>query len=528
MEHVNPSEPTQPAPAGAPQAQASGPQRRPLAGLSVGHRDFAMLAGFALFQTWVTLCFFTPQLFPNSVGNNHVYEFSLVVSTVALALGAVRHKQLAPALRTGQVRWGLALCGAVGTALVPFCFGTGSPFDIALTLVAAVLTGLATGLFNVAWCSAFVHRGNAIDFTVSVVASSVIIYVLTNLAYTPAVSPYIMLVCSIAMPLVCAWLLCMGNDELGAQVEQRMLVPVDTGSRNRFLIKLCVGVFVVSLTDEFLRNYYLEGTDLSFYSSQINLLMLIFKIIVAVMVVTAIHRMRYEDFSFLYRASFMLALIAALLLPFASSAGTVGYALTNCGAFLFKVTVLLVTLEFCAQGAPATFTFCVVRAVWSFDLLLGTILYGANDMLDPGLDPGMLTIIFVVLVAFAYLFVFSPDRDAGFVSTASETPGLPDDPAAPTEPAAAREVAPASEPGVDYDAACDRLAAQGGLSPREADVLRLLARGRTTARIQDELHISVNTVNTHVKHVFQKLDVHSRQELLDLVDRAVEGAGQGK
>ena len=510
-------------PAPAPCAARS-TTRQPIPGLNTGTRDFAMLVGFALFQTWVTLCFFTPQLFPNSTGNNHVYEISLVVSTIVLTVGALNHRRLAPALRTKRMRWGLALCGAVGTALVPFCFGTSSAFDIVLTLTASILTGLATGLFNVAWCSAFVHRGNAIDFTVSVVASSVIIYVLTNLAYSPAVSPYVMLAFSIAMPLACAWLLCMGRDD-APQADQRMVVPIDTGSRKRFLVQLCVGIFVVSLVDEFLRNYYLGGTDLSFYSSQINLLTLVFKVLASAMVVTALHRMRYEDFSFLYRASFMLALIAALLLPFADSTGTVGYALTNCGAFLFKVTVLLVTLEFCAQGAPATFTFCVVRAVWSFDLLLGTILYGANDALDPGMDPGMLTIVFVVLVAVAYLFVFSPDRDGGFVNPGGEVSepgslalasngGALDEGGAPAAPASAP-----TEPTVDYDTLCDQHVAQGGLSPREGDVLRLLVRGRTTTRIQDELHISANTVNTHVKHVVQKLDVHSRQVLLDLVER---------
>ena len=500
----------------SPRSAGTAAARAPMAGLSAGTRDFPMLVGFALFQTWVTLCFFTPQLFPSNTGDNLVYELSLVVSTVVLSIGALRHKQLSPALRTKEVRWGLALCGAVGTALVPFCFGMDTPLAVALTLLASLLTGLATGLFNVAWCSAFVHRGNAIDFTLSVVGSSLIIYVLTTLAYTPVVSPYVMLALSIAMPLACAWLLCMGAKEDAAA--QHMVVPVDTGPRRRFLAKLCVGVFVVSLTDEFLRNYYLGGTDLSFYSSQVNLVMLIFKVAVGVMVVSALRRMRYEDFSFLYRTSFMLALIAALLLPFAESAGTMGYALTNSGAFLFKMTVLLVALEFCAQGASSTFTFCVVRAVWSFDLLLGTALFSANEALGPGIDPGVLTIVFVVFVAFAYLFVFSPERDAGFVATPSETPGLFAE-SEPTASSPASVLAPARDAGADIDATCERLAEHGLLSPREADVLRLLARGRTTARIQDELHISGNTVNTHVKHVFQKLDVHSRQELLDLVDR---------
>lgn len=340
-----------------------------LSATALERRDFPMLAGFALFQAWVTLCFFTPQLFPDAVGDNNVYMLSLAVSVAALALGAWKHHVAAALLQRSSIRWGLATCAAVGTALIPFCFGS-SPMQLALTAAAALLTGLAIGFFNVAWCQAFVHRGNAVDFTLSIVTSSVAIYVLTNLAYTPAVSPLVMLALSVAMPVVSALLLNLNRsaDHGG----ERIVVPIDARPRRSYLLRLCVGIFAISLADEFMRNYYLEGTDLSFYSSQINLLILVFKIVVSIMTVTAIRRMQYEEFSFLYRASFMLALIAALLLPFAEAAGPVGYALANCGAFVFKLTVFLVCLEYCARGASAALTFCIVRGVWSLDLLLGS------------------------------------------------------------------------------------------------------------------------------------------------------------
>lgn len=489
--------------------------------------NLAMLVGFALFQAWVTLCFFTPQLFPANTGANHVYEISLAVSAAVLMLGAVFHRRLDPLLRKGSVLWCLAGAAAAGTAIVPLCFGTGT-LQTALTAVASLLTGTASGLFNVAWCQAFVRRGSAIDFTLSVVTSSVIIYVLTNIAYTPAVSPFVMLALSIATPLASAALLCLHGPDVVERVS--MAVPVNTKQRRLFLLQLCVGIFVVSLADEFMRNYYLEGTDLSFYSSQINLIILVFKVVISIMAVTAIYRMRYEDFSFLYRASFLLALVAALLMPFTQSTGAVGYAIANCGAFLFKLTVLLVSLEFCAQGAPATRTFCIIRAVWSLDLLLGYGLYGLlGGRPLTGLEPGALTVVFVVLVAIAYLFVFSPDREHGIGQLArvrdrsTATAGNSAEKVAAAAAPAAGDAAPTpvggdTDQAIDFDAVCERLVEQGGLSPREADVLRLLVRGRTTARIQNELHISANTVNTHVRHVFQKLDVHSRQELLDLAE----------
>ncbi|MBU2547228.1 MAG: response regulator transcription factor [Proteobacteria bacterium] len=49
-----------------------------------------------------------------------------------------------------------------------------------------------------------------------------------------------------------------------------------------------------------------------------------------------------------------------------------------------------------------------------------------------------------------------------------------------------------------------------GLTDRELEVLRLLARGFTNARIAGLLDISLNTVKTHVSHIFDKLDVGDR------------------
>ena len=48
--------------------------------------------------------------------------------------------------------------------------------------------------------------------------------------------------------------------------------------------------------------------------------------------------------------------------------------------------------------------------------------------------------------------------------------------------------------------------------------MSLLARGRNVPFIEEELIISRNTIKTHVKHIYQKLDVHSQQELIDLVE----------
>jgi LuxR family maltose regulon positive regulatory protein len=50
------------------------------------------------------------------------------------------------------------------------------------------------------------------------------------------------------------------------------------------------------------------------------------------------------------------------------------------------------------------------------------------------------------------------------------------------------------------------------LSERELQVLRLLSTGLSSTDIAEELSISVNTVRSHVRSIYGKLDVHSRYE----------------
>lgn len=62
------------------------------------------------------------------------------------------------------------------------------------------------------------------------------------------------------------------------------------------------------------------------------------------------------------------------------------------------------------------------------------------------------------------------------------------------------------------------LAQDYSLTPREVEVARLLAAGRSKGAIADKLYLSENTVRTHSRNLYSKLSVHSRQELLDILE----------
>ena len=71
-------------------------------------------------------------------------------------------------------------------------------------------------------------------------------------------------------------------------------------------------------------------------------------------------------------------------------------------------------------------------------------------------------------------------------------------------------------------ASCKSLSARSGLTDREEEVMYLICVGRSKGYIAETLSISENTVRSHSRHLYAKLGVHSKQELLDLV---LEGAG---
>lgn len=64
----------------------------------------------------------------------------------------------------------------------------------------------------------------------------------------------------------------------------------------------------------------------------------------------------------------------------------------------------------------------------------------------------------------------------------------------------------------------DEMAREFGLSPRETEVFQLLARGRSLPVIMKELTIAKGTAQTHVRHVYEKTNVHTKQELIDLIE----------
>jgi PAS domain S-box-containing protein len=56
------------------------------------------------------------------------------------------------------------------------------------------------------------------------------------------------------------------------------------------------------------------------------------------------------------------------------------------------------------------------------------------------------------------------------------------------------------------------------LTPRQAEVLDLLERGRSTRQIAEDLHLSIETVRNHIRDVLRALGAHSRLEAVAIAN----------
>ncbi len=76
--------------------------------------------------------------------------------------------------------------------------------------------------------------------------------------------------------------------------------------------------------------------------------------------------------------------------------------------------------------------------------------------------------------------------------------------------------------GMTFEQSCLILAEKWGLTRRESEIVALMAKGRDKQSIADKLYISEGTVKVHSRNIYQKMGIHSKQELIDLVESTEE------
>lgn len=232
-------------------------------------------------------------------------------------------------------------------------------------------------------------------------------------------------------------------------------------------------------------------------------------LLVASIVLLASWKLLYERVTLmrLYQILFPLTATAFLLLPLLE--GAFRQVVLSLVFLVFSVTSSLMVVS-CARTArnqtlPPVLVYGLFAGIVYASQLVGSVV---GLFVGAGRGVGLAELSVVALVA-VYLLSIAMVAPHGKRSRRVGDPTIAAEPAPSAGNAASTDAVAAG---------CAVVVERYGLSRREADVLDLLARGRDVPYIAEELVISKNTVRSHIKSIFAKTGVHSRQELIDLVE----------
>lgn len=209
--------------------------------------------------------------------------------------------------------------------------------------------------------------------------------------------------------------------------------------------------------------------------------------------------------SALYRSPLMLLACGALLIPAEGLLGDVvaGYLISMSYTFMS----LLVSLLFYDLSKRMGIAIVVMVGmskvaklftIWGNDL---SRYLGGIEVLGQMRDPIVLGVIVAVVLIGILILLSEKELASTWGVRARQTGGL-------AEESRLEEV---------LAQRCSEMTRQYHLSPREDEVLRLLANGKTNAAIERELVIANGTLKAHIQHIYVKTDVHSRKELLEMI-----------
>lgn len=490
-----------------------------------------VIAGWGLFRgvnsnTYLSAFAFvkSPFLFVPDLFFNVVVACSVVVCA-GLAVFLALTGRLKPLSMPYVVPTALLLAGNLA-ALAGVAFSL--PADVAL-LVPGLLYGAGSVMFSLFWIEVFAAQKP------SVIVTQIALGMLLNVVVSSMLSP---LSGDVQMKLSCALLVVMAacawfvrrqmREEAGESNKE--LQPECSGElrplrarwgayRDAFLElgDSLVAFFVLEAVIGLLNSFMLAGSIDFEGSGSVSVAAILGAIVVFCFIVFVAHRMPRVSTV----ARVVMPVLAAMLvfLPFLSERYNLLFTTLLLGSYYFVallITYLIAEVaherhvsSYVLMGAAMG----IARVCLAFALLAGyaAAVAGGGPSSEGEHIMRYLVIIVVVLYALCMALVFfSRDRKRRR-STAEDAGG-------PGVAPAIVEVPVLVEGDSALEMRCAAVAREGGLTEREAEILAYLARGRTKAYIAEVLFVSENTVRSHVRNIYSKLGVHTRQELLDLVE----------
>ncbi len=480
-------------------------------------------SGYLFNRLWIYTIFFSSVLFApftaesRGVVFNDVYLASVVFLTAVLALCALSHRSAMRLLDNAACRYvGPAIAG-IGVLLLAHEAISGGMLAPGAVIAVGVFTGLGSALVLLEIGRSY----SAAD------AKTCSLEVLAATALAAALS-----VALFFLPYPCAVAIVVASPFLAEFCAAKTLehhaqtTPQPSGEKlpKLLLIKFSLFALAVGAATGLMRDVYsLHGMNA--FGVEYGVLFAIASCLVAAMLALVIATNKRFSIDLLTKPVVLLCVIGFASFTVWTTESFPSYLIVTLGYTLFEVVIWVILAEMAGRFQYTSIqVFGFGRAlVLAVGMLMGAPIARAmasGGPTDSGVFAAMCAIA-VGLIAFARLYVLTESDISRFEGNLAPDMESADPTETEASPATSEEGAPAPKSRkIPLLARCRIIGAYYGLSKREVDVFHLLACGRNAARIQEELVISAGTVNTHTRHIYQKLSIHAQQELIDLMQEA--------
>ncbi|MCD8317211.1 MAG: helix-turn-helix transcriptional regulator [Eggerthellaceae bacterium] len=419
----------------------------------------------------------------------------------------------------------------VDNRTVIICFGTFASLSTILLafsvimngpiffILAAIFTGIGTSIL----CLKVGRIYGTVSLGESLTASAMSLMFAALLYFVGIGMPeYLRLYFVAALPLIAALMLTMRPQE-----DPFSFVMTGVGEVSRpkkhsahFYARLVIASAIIAYTAGVGRGIASTVLDTSAFANEGAITVLCIGVI-AVFILVAVNRAGVENgSSIIYIGIMVLTIILGLGTLFGLD---IGYLSIGKESLWMILSCFMAYYAFRFDLSPVR-VFAIGQGLYFMSSTLGWFTGWAIAPVYDSITVVMVTAVVVVICLVMVLVVIFPDYAVRQITTRIAVgSGMSTDESELVqhmdnlyEPLAV----PENGNGINIERAAD---VQYGLSTRELEILSLFAQGRSANWIADSLIISKNTVRSHLRAIYSKLNVHTRQELLDFLD-GEEGA----
>lgn len=288
--------------------------------------------------------------------------------------------------------------------------------------------------------------------------------------------------------------------------------------------KLLVALFVFSAVASIVRNYFLLGQTPDGHQLNSQQAMLARFALAACLLLVAVFLSKRVSLGKLYLLCMAFMALVVATLPLLGLHAALPLAFTSAlTSVIGLVAWCLLAFVAKSQGFRPFLVFGLGEGACCAGLGIGYLcgysnLFGVLGASDQAIGAPMVAVLIVLIVACAVLVFTEKDFDSVLELSGASILNVRDAIIRGRTAATVRRNRP-------WRLACRRVGERAMLSKREQELLEELACNRTPQEIASRLSITVSTVRTHTHRVYLKLDVHSRDELIELVRTEYESRG---